>query len=231
MEVGSIILYPADSVPDGYLVCNGAAVPRDTYSALFEVIGTTYGAGDGISTFNLPDFSGNSCVGVSQTYQIGSSGGEAEHTLLTSEIAGHSHDIPSHTHTVTGAFKTPEFSHSITQPNFTYTRLNGTAVRGSAGIKNQSIYNGRSTQTMSRSTNLAIADHAAADCTMSGGIADYPAFDTESTGQGTGHNNMMPYLALTYLIYSQETVYPPGMVYFNGAMVAGPSGCYFTGKG
>ena len=231
MEVGSIILYPANSIPSGFLVCDGSAVSRDAYSALFGVIGTTYGAGDGVSTFNLPDFGGCSCLGVSQTYPIGSTGGEAAHALTASEIAEHSHGIPSHTHTVTGAFKTPVLSHTITQPNFTYTHLNGTAVRGSAGFKEQTIYSGRSTLTMSRSTNLAITNHAAANCTMSGGITDCPAFDTESTGLGTAHDNMMPYLTLTYLIYAPETVYPPGMVYFNGAIVTGPSGCYFTGKG
>lgn len=230
MEVGSIILYPANSIPNGYLVCNGAAVPRDTYSALFEVIGTTYGAGDGLSTFNLPDFSGNSCVGVSQTYLIGSTGGEAEHALAVSEIAGHSHDIPSHTHTVTGAFKTPVLSHTITQPSFTYTHLNGTAVRGSAGIKNQSIYNGRSTKTMTRSTNLAITDHAAANCTMSGGVTDAPAFDTESVGSGLAHNNLMPYLALTYLIRFEPDVRVQRMLMFNGCMPCAPSGAYLQGR-
>lgn len=43
--------------------------------------------------------------------------------------------------------------------------------------------------------------------------------------------DLPPYLALTYLIYSPVTVHEPGMVYYNGCMVAGPSGCYFTGKG
>lgn len=54
--VGTIIAYAANgSIPEGYLPCNGAAVSRATYAALFEVIGTLYGAGDGSTTFNLPD--------------------------------------------------------------------------------------------------------------------------------------------------------------------------------
>ena len=50
-----VIAFAANSDPEGYLLCNGAAVSRTTYKALFSAIGTTYGAGDGASTFNLPD--------------------------------------------------------------------------------------------------------------------------------------------------------------------------------
>ena len=54
--VGTIIAYAANgSIPEGYLPCNGAAVSRATYAALFEVIGTLYGEGDGSTTFNLPN--------------------------------------------------------------------------------------------------------------------------------------------------------------------------------
>jgi len=55
---GSIIMWPLNTAPEGYLVCNGLAVSRSTYSALFAVLGTTYGAGDGSTTFNVPDYRG-----------------------------------------------------------------------------------------------------------------------------------------------------------------------------
>ena len=54
--VGSIIAYAGSSIPTGYLLCDGSAISRTTYSALFSAIGTTYGAGDGNSTFNIPNF-------------------------------------------------------------------------------------------------------------------------------------------------------------------------------
>ena len=54
--VGTIIMIGFDGVPDGYLKCNGATVSRSTYSELFNVIGVTYGEGDGSNTFQLPDF-------------------------------------------------------------------------------------------------------------------------------------------------------------------------------
>lgn len=53
--VGAIIPYGGSTAPAGWLLCNGAAVSRTTYSDLFAVIGTKYGAGDGTTTFNLPD--------------------------------------------------------------------------------------------------------------------------------------------------------------------------------
>ena len=55
---GTIIFYLGTDVPEGYLLCNGAAVSRTTYAKLFAVLGTRCGAGDGASTFNLPNFHG-----------------------------------------------------------------------------------------------------------------------------------------------------------------------------
>lgn len=55
MPVGTVIAFSSNSTPDGFLLCNGAAVSRTTYAKLFETIGTIYGAGDGSTTFNLPN--------------------------------------------------------------------------------------------------------------------------------------------------------------------------------
>ena len=53
--VGTVLAYAGNAVPDGYLQCNGAAVSRTTYAALYAAIGTTYGSGNGSTTFNLPN--------------------------------------------------------------------------------------------------------------------------------------------------------------------------------
>lgn len=58
LPIGSVVNYAAASVPSGFLECNGAAVSRATYVNLFNVVGVTFGAGDGSSTFNLPDLRG-----------------------------------------------------------------------------------------------------------------------------------------------------------------------------
>lgn len=56
--IGSIIAWPADTTPTGFLECNGQAISRTTYADLFGVIGVTYGDGDGSTTFNVPDYRG-----------------------------------------------------------------------------------------------------------------------------------------------------------------------------
>lgn len=56
VPVGSVIAYAANIEPNGFFICDGRAVSRTTYSQLFSVLGTTYGAGDGSTTFNIPDF-------------------------------------------------------------------------------------------------------------------------------------------------------------------------------
>ena len=60
LPIGTIIPFSGNTVPTGYLACNGAAVRRTTYADLFAVIGTTYGSGDGSTTFNLPNLNNNS---------------------------------------------------------------------------------------------------------------------------------------------------------------------------
>lgn len=55
IQTGTVIAFAANSAPNGYLICNGAAVNRTTYAELFAVIGTTYGSGDGSTTFNVPN--------------------------------------------------------------------------------------------------------------------------------------------------------------------------------
>lgn len=200
--VGSIIQYAGSTTPNGFLVCDGSAVSRSDYAALFEVIGTTFGSGDGSTTFNLPDLVGRVPIGASTAHSVGSTGGEETHTLVSNELPEHYHVVPEHGHENTIKIATPSLSHSITtQPAFTYTRLNGTA-----GAFNQlgSKYTSRANASMSRSTSVAITAHPATACTMSGGVTDCPAFDTEETGASEGHNNMMPYLALVFLIQAEE---------------------------
>lgn len=231
MVVGSIIISPVSTIPEGFLVCDGSDVSRDQYADLFDVIGTTYGAGDGSTTFNLPNLSGRTVIGGSNNYAIGSSGGSESVTLIEDNLPTHEHTIPSHGHGNDIAVKTPQLTHSITQAVFEYTSLTTNVSNRYGSSYPKSAYTNRTGAGMSRSTNLAVSSHGATACTMSGGVTDCPAFDTESTGLGDAHNNMMPYLTLTYLIYAPETVYPPGMVFFNGALVTGPNGCYFTGKG
>lgn len=228
MFIGNIIAFTGQSVPSGYLVCDGSEVVREEYPELFAVIGTTYGEGDGIATFNLPSISGKTLLCASPSHLIGSIGGEETHTIVSSEMPSHAHTIPAHTHENTLSFRTSSLSHTITQPSFTYVGLSGSTNRIRSG---QVAASGTTSSTMTLSTNLAIEDHPSTACTVTGGILDCPTFNTESTGSGVAHNNLMPYLAVTYLIKSGIHVpIKPGMAMYNGFMVAMAGDDYITGK-
>ena len=108
MPTGAVVPFGGSSAPTGFLLCAGQAVSRSTYSSLFGIISTTYGVGDGSSTFNLPDLRGRVVAGQDDmggssanrlTGQTGGvngdtlagTGGTETHTLSTAELATHSH--------------------------------------------------------------------------------------------------------------------------------------------
>lgn len=91
--VGAIMPYGGDSDPAYWLICDGRAVSRTAYAELFAIIGTTYGMGDGSTTFNIPDLRGRVAVGHNTTYGLGTSGGEETHTLSVSEMPSHTHAL------------------------------------------------------------------------------------------------------------------------------------------
>lgn len=229
MAIGTILSFTGSTVPNRYLVCDGSAISRATYSDLFAVIGTYYGAGDGSSTFNLPDMTGRAVLGVASGYNVGRIGGAETVTLAVSTIPSHTHTIPEHGHANTIAAKTPSLSHTITQAVFKYTHLNGNgSVNGGSG---NARYTGTATANMSRSAILAVANHAATACTMSGSVTDCAAFDSENTGGGGAHNNMMPYMALKWIIEAlPETDQTDKMYLFNGALPVSAGGAYICGK-
>lgn len=191
--------------PENYLFCDGSAVSRTTYATLFGVIGTTFGAGDGSTTFNLPDLSGRVPLGVSQAHALGSTGGSETVTLTESELPAHVHEVPQHGHADTIGATTPTFSHSITQPAFNYAKPNMNATSPSSGYGDVTLINGTSTVAATRSISVAVAAHAAAACTMSGSIADKASFASDSTGSGTAHSNMQPYTVFKYIICTGES--------------------------
>lgn len=72
---GAVIPYAGSSAPDGWLLCDGRTVSRTTYAALFAVIGATYGAGDGNTTFALPNLQGRVAAGTSSSHPLASKAG------------------------------------------------------------------------------------------------------------------------------------------------------------
>ena len=86
---GSVIYHAANTAPTGFLKANGAAVSRSTYAALFTAIGTTFGAGDGSSTFNVPDLRGEFIRGWDDSRGIDSS--RSFGSAQADELESHDH--------------------------------------------------------------------------------------------------------------------------------------------
>ena len=101
VPTGTVLAFAGSSAPSGFLLCDGRAVSRTTYTSLFSVIGTTYGSGDGSTTFNLPDMRGRVAVG-SDANSPGAQCGETAHKLGISEIPSHSHPYSAYLYS-TGA--------------------------------------------------------------------------------------------------------------------------------
>lgn len=106
IPVGTLMIWVTDTAPAGYLLCYGQAVSRTTYAALFAVTGTTFGVGDGVTTFNLPDLRGRFPLGQddmggasanrvtnAQADTIGGVAGAETHQLTIAEMPSHDHAL------------------------------------------------------------------------------------------------------------------------------------------
>lgn len=113
---GAVMMWAAAIAPTGWLLCNGAAINRTTFLNLFLAISTVYGAGNGTTTFNIPNFQGN--FPRMDTANLAAVGGEANH----------SHGITDHTHHLDGG-STPAAAHILIQtgasPNIFMDRVSG----------------------------------------------------------------------------------------------------------
>ena len=118
---GSLLMWPTTSAPTGYLNCDGTAVSRTTYASLFAVVSTTFGTGDGSTTFNLPNYTNRMPYGTT----IGATGGSADAVVVT------------HTHTATSVVTDPGHVHPI---NVVQGGLGGqdSPTRAQAGSQNTS---------------------------------------------------------------------------------------------
>ena len=76
---GTVVAFAGSTIPAGWLLCDGSMVNKSDYPDLFNAIETTYGTGNGSTTFNLPNLSGKVLIGTNSNYSLGSSGGEETH--------------------------------------------------------------------------------------------------------------------------------------------------------
>lgn len=176
---GAIVMFGGSSAPEGWLLCDGSAVSRTTYANLFMAISTTYGVGNGSTTFNLPDISGRVPVGRNASDAsfdtLGETGGHKE-------LAAHTHTGPSHTHTGTTA---TEGAHTHT---YTDVHTDG----GAAANFGSSYQVGQYTSTTR--TTAAGSAHSHTFTSDASGTEN-----TGSTGNGNA-GNLQPYIVLNYII-------------------------------
>jgi microcystin-dependent protein len=218
VPTGSVVAFAGSIAPSGWLVCDGSAVSRTTYGSLFSTINTVYGAGDGSTTFNLPDLRTRVPVGkaASGTFvNLGATGGAETHTLTTSQIPAHSHTQNPHNHT--------QDSHDHAQQSHSHTvGTGGThdhAIFVTGTNDTSHTHNGASTTTFvagtpssgtgGSSTASPILDdgshnHSLTSTTANNLSTTATNNETTATNQNTGggqsHNNLQPYIVLNYII-------------------------------
>lgn len=112
--VGSVIMFGGSTAPNGYLLCNGQAVSRTTYATLFAIIGTAYGAGDGSTTFNVPDMRSRFASGIGNgpgltSVTRGATGGQES----ISQVPPHNHGVTDPGHPHTNTLSDPGHNHTL----------------------------------------------------------------------------------------------------------------------
>lgn len=175
--VGEITMWATNTAPTGWLICDGSAVSRSTYSALHTLLqaaGYPYGPGNGITTFNLPNLKGRVVVGRDSTDAdfdtLGEIRGSKTHTLTVAELA-------QHTHTITVANDTSPFVYNF--PTYSTGYISG------RDANNDGIIDG-TTNTF----GMALASSTGHGHTATAANA----------GSNTPHNNIQPSIVLNYII-------------------------------
>jgi microcystin-dependent protein len=211
----------ASSVPNGYLLCDGSAVSRVAYTDLFNAIGTAHGAGDGSTTFNLPNLRNRFVVGEGTSYALAATGGSADATLVSHShtVDSHSHSdgtlsVDNHTHNFSGNFNgnTDTNTHShvfpgddqLTFANNLANWNNRSAGAYSYDANSSTSGGGQMWLTSDNSHSHNVSGSYSGNTGNSGaGVSGNTGSEspgTDSQGSSATNANLPPYYALCYVI-------------------------------
>ena len=220
---GSILMWPTSSAPTGYLICDGSAIDRSTYNGLFSILGTTFGIGDGSTTFNLPNYTDRFAMGVgSIATGAGETGGSANavvaaHThsaTSTSVFAGNPLGLHTHSANFVGNAASTTHTHTINDPGHNH----GLAFAGNPDLFAGGAYaayraqpNGAAApfdwnQGTGISVNPATVGTPSGTVTVnnaSGGVPGGRVTTTttiNTSGVSAANQNLPPYLGIYFII-------------------------------
>lgn len=196
VPVGSVVPYAGTNVPANWWVCEGQLLNRTSYSTLFAAIGTSWGAGDGTTTFALPDLRGRTLVGQDSAANrtpaataIGAAAGSATVALTTAQL-------PAHNHVVDPAVATTSSSgshrHGIS--------ANVVLQKAQVGYPDEDIWGNGYNQTPAYAFPADDPDRWTTTDGAHTHTVDIPATATTSTGSGTAHENMPPFATIRWII-------------------------------
>ena len=209
---GMISPFAGSSAPTGWLLCNGSAVSRTTYSALFAVIGTTYGAGDTTTTFNLPDLLGRVPMGAGAgtdltARTLGAELGVESVTLTAAQSGSPSHDhgvtsVGGGAHTASGSISTDGHGHSLIM-DFSGTASHDHAISGASNPLPAMESDGTG-GTIGNYNGTAIAGVGALGGSASVSVADHShSIDitvSSATAAAEAHTNIQPSTVVNFII-------------------------------
>ena len=197
---GTVLMFAGLSAPFGYLLCDGSAVSRTSYASLFTAIGTIHGAGNGSTTFNLPNLKGKIAAGIDSTQTefdtLGKTGGAKSHTHTNTtgsgESGSHSHTTTDHSHNTADHSHYSDHSHyadhsHYINPGSTGTssdsHSHGTAATGSTAIQaTTGSAGGAPSRNHTHNTNSDSHSHTV-------NIATFLSANANGSGVTTGNSN------------------------------------------
>lgn len=192
MPTGSIIEYGGATAPTGWLLCNGAAVSRATYAALYAVLGDTYGAGDGSTTFNVPDRRNRVGVGAGSTYARGATGGAT--TSTTSADGAHNHTGSTDGHALTTA-QMPSHTHGVSDPGHSHVvSPNVLQFGGGFGVQSGTGTSTDGTTAVANTTSTGISINS-----EGGGETHSHGIQNQAAHTHTA-STLQPYVASNFII-------------------------------